>query len=82
MNLDFSRPPAWTEQALCAQVDAELFFPETGLTSRTARSVCRRCDVRTDCLAYAIDNGIREGVWGGMSERQRRPLVTALKEVA
>jgi WhiB family redox-sensing transcriptional regulator len=60
--------------ALCAQVDTELFFPEKGSSVRSAKTVCRRCDVRKECLEYAINTGQRFGVWGGKSERERRSL--------
>jgi WhiB family redox-sensing transcriptional regulator len=60
--------------ALCAQVDTELFFPEKGSSVRSAKTVCRRCDVRKECLEYAINTGQRFGVWGGKTERERRSL--------
>jgi WhiB family redox-sensing transcriptional regulator len=60
--------------ALCAQVDTELFFPEKGSSVRIAKTVCRRCDVRKECLDYAISTGERFGVWGGKTERERRSL--------
>jgi len=66
--------PAWMDDALCVQVDTELFFPEKGASSRPARSVCRSCLVRKDCLDWSVETGQRFGVWGGMSERQRRKI--------
>jgi WhiB family redox-sensing transcriptional regulator len=64
----------WQEQALCAQVDMDLFFPEKGGSTREAKSVCLGCDVKDECLEYAMDHGIRFGIWGGLSEKERRNL--------
>ena len=66
---------AWQDAALCAQADPDLFFPEKGESSRPAQRVCRACEVRAECLDYALSAGDRlHGVWGGFSERERRPL--------
>jgi WhiB family redox-sensing transcriptional regulator len=64
----------WQDQALCAQTDPEAFFPEKGCSTREAKKVCRSCDVRAECLEYALTNGERFGIWGGLSERERRRL--------
>jgi WhiB family transcriptional regulator, redox-sensing transcriptional regulator len=64
----------WQELALCAQVDPELFFPDKGESSRPAKRVCGACEVRAECLHDALDRGERFGVWGGLSERERRVL--------
>ena len=64
----------WQEQALCAQTDPEAFFPEKGGSTREAKRVCLTCDVRGECLEYALHNDERFGIWGGMSERERRKL--------
>ena len=64
----------WQDQALCAQTDPEAFFPEKGGSTREAKKVCRSCDVRAECLEYALENDERFGIWGGMSERERRRL--------
>jgi WhiB family transcriptional regulator, redox-sensing transcriptional regulator len=64
----------WMDQALCAQTDPELFFPEKGGSTRDAKKVCQACEVREDCLARALDTGERWGIWGGLSERERRAL--------
>ena len=66
----------WREQALCAQADTgDVFFPEKGSSTADAKAICRRCPVTTDCLEYALANDERFGVWGGLSERERRRLV-------
>lgn len=72
--VQFEKPPSWQDEALCAETDPEAFFPEKGGSSRDAKQVCRSCDVRMPCLEYALDNDIRYGIWGGMSERERRRL--------
>ncbi len=64
----------WTSRANCIGVDPELFFPERGASTREAKEVCRGCAARDDCLEYALDNGEKFGIWGGMSERERRRL--------
>ncbi len=64
----------WQERALCAQTDPEAFFPEKGGSTREAKRVCSGCDVRAECLEYALANDERFGIWGGLSERERRRL--------
>ena len=64
----------WQEQALCAQTDPEAFFPEKGGSTREAKRICRACGVRDECLEYALENDERFGIWGGLSERERRRL--------
>lgn len=64
----------WQDRALCAQTDPEAFFPERGGSTREAKRVCRACEVKAECLDYALGNGERFGIWGGMSERERRRL--------
>ena len=61
-------PLAWQERALCAQTDPEAFFPEKGGSTREAKRVCATCEVREECLEYALANDERFGIWGGMSE--------------
>jgi len=67
-------PPelAWQERALCAQTDPEAFFPEKGGSTREAKRVCMSCEVRAECLDYALAKDERFGIWGGLSERERR----------
>ncbi len=72
--LDVEEELRWQEQALCAQTDPEAFFPEKGGSTREAKKVCGRCDVRDECLDYALGNDERFGIWGGLSERERRRL--------
>lgn len=63
---------SWQDHANCLGVDPDLFFPERGASTREAKEVCRGCVVRIDCLEYALANGEKFGIWGGMSERERR----------
>ena len=73
-GVDDDGPLAWQERALCAQTDPEAFFPEKGGSTREAKKVCTSCDVRAECLDYALANDERFGIWGGLSERERRKL--------
>ena len=69
----------WRDQAACVGEDPELFFPlgKTGpamLQIDEAKQVCRRCEVREQCLGWALENSYDHGVWGGLSEDERRAL--------
>ncbi len=64
----------WRQQAACRGTDLDLFFPERGESADPARQVCARCPVRQLCLDYALSNRIMHGIWGGLTERERRTL--------
>jgi len=64
----------WRQDALCAETDPEAFFPEKGGSTREAKRVCSGCSVRAQCLEAALANDERFGIWGGLSERERRRL--------
>ena len=64
----------WQERALCAQTDPEAVFPEKGGSTREAKRICQSCEVRDECLEYALEHDERFGIWGGLSERERRRL--------
>lgn len=64
----------WIVHARCAGMDPELFFPERGESTEEARAACRVCPVRRECLDYAMAAQERFGVWGGLSERERRRM--------
>jgi WhiB family redox-sensing transcriptional regulator len=64
----------WTKRALCAEVGGDEFYPEKGGSVREAKAVCRGCEVRAECLAYALEHDERFGIWGGLSEPERRRL--------
>lgn len=66
--------PEWKALGNCVGVNAELFYPERGASTREAKAVCDACVVREECLEFAVVNGEKFGIWGGLSERQRRPL--------
>lgn len=63
---------SWHDRANCKGANADLFFPERGASTRTAKSICRQCQVRADCLEFALRSGEKFGIWGGLSERERR----------
>jgi WhiB family transcriptional regulator, redox-sensing transcriptional regulator len=67
-------PDQWQDRALCAQTDPEAFFPEKGGSTREAKKICLGCEVRAECLDYALAHDERFGIWGGLSERERRRL--------
>ena len=63
---------SWQDEANCLGVDPDLFFPERGASTKEAKAVCRCCEVRVECLEYALSHGEKFGIWGGLSERERR----------
>ncbi|MGY1632442.1 WhiB family transcriptional regulator [Geodermatophilus sp. SYSU D01186] len=71
----------WRLDALCAETDPEAFFPEKGGSTREAKRVCTGCDVRAECLEFALANDERFGIWGGLSERERRRLRLQRRDV-
>jgi WhiB family redox-sensing transcriptional regulator len=71
---DEENPLAWQSDSLCAQTDPEAFFPEKGGSTRDAKRICTSCEVKAQCLEYALQNDERFGIWGGLSERERRKL--------
>ncbi|WP_424894351.1 WhiB family transcriptional regulator [Streptomyces sp. SAI-124] len=76
----------WSEYAACRTADPDELFVE-GAAQNKAKAICTGCPVRTECLAYALDLRIEHGIWGGMTERERRallrrrPLVTSWRRV-
>ena len=69
----------WRDDALCAQVDTELFFPDKGGSGAAAKRICFACPVRVPCLEYALAgasawNGIETGIWGGLTAPQRQAI--------
>jgi WhiB family redox-sensing transcriptional regulator len=65
----------WQESAVCRSVDPELFFPEHAGPSHEAKRVCAECPVRAECLADALAHRDRYGIWGGLTDRERRRLI-------
>lgn len=74
VDVDDDNALSWQGDALCAQTDPEAFFPEKGGSTRDAKKICSSCEVRSECLEYALQNDERFGIWGGLSERERRKL--------
>lgn len=76
MGVQMNEPDetGWQMTANCLGVDPDLFFPERGASTKEAKAVCRGCTVREDCLEYALANGEKFGIWGGLSERERRRI--------
>lgn len=65
----------WVSRAACAGADPDLFHPQRGMPTSDAKAVCATCPVRTECLAWAVRTHQKFGIWGGLSERERRRLV-------
>jgi len=77
-----SGPAHWMDLAACRETDPDAYFPDKGGSSRQAKAVCMRCEVRLQCLEWAMDNDEKFGIWGGLSDRQRRARRVAGKERA
>ena len=65
---------AWQDFANCRGADPDLFFPKRGASTRQAKSICRECSVMEECLEFAIVSSEKFGIWGAMSERERRKI--------
>ena len=65
---------SWQDFANCSGADQDLFFPERGASTRKAKAICAACSVKEECLEFAITQGERFGIWGGLSERERRKI--------
>lgn len=62
----------WRAGGLCAESDPDLWFAVGAMEHKAAKSICRKCPVRAECLSYAMDAPIDHGIWGGLTERERR----------
>lgn len=67
-------PDYWQDRAACYGIDPDVFFPACEEESGQALAYCRACGIREMCLAWALKNGERYGVWGGLTEQQRRRI--------
>ncbi len=65
---------SWQDHTNCRGADQDLFFPKRGLPTREARAMCAACEVKAECLEFALTQGERFGIWGGLSERERRKI--------
>lgn len=77
---DVADDRSWAARGLCRDLDPEGFFVQ-GADQQRAKQLCTSCPVLTHCLADALDNRIEFGVWGGMTERERRRLLLQHPEV-
>ena len=75
-----SEPQAWVAESACRNADPDELFV-TGAAQNRAKAVCMGCKVRTECLSDALDNRVEFGVWGGMTERERRALLRRRPDV-
>ena len=73
-------PQAWVADSACRNADPDELFV-TGAAQNRAKAVCMGCVVRTECLSDALDNRVEFGVWGGMTERERRALLRRRPDV-
>ncbi len=69
--------PGWRVHGRCRTADPEVFFPAPSEPVDAALALCRGCDVRGACLAWALDAGDCNGVWGGTTPRERRAMLVA-----
>lgn len=69
--------PEWMERASCGDYDEPWWFPEKGDSDseKRAKRICRRCPVRDECLAYALDTRQKFWIWGGMTAKERERLL-------
>lgn len=80
-----ARDDAWMQRGACIDLDPELFFAKRNRNPQEvirAKAVCKGCEVRQTCLAYALAHGIHYGIWGGKEERERKNIPTRLKKSA
>lgn len=70
----------WVQQGRCGEIDPELWFPAGGHSDTAAKEVCAGCEVRAQCLAYAIEADEEFGVWGGLNRTERLRLRAAMRE--
>ena len=78
--LDISQE--WRKKARCQGLEGDRFFPGQyeNAVAKQAKQICQECTVRKDCLEYALKVGEKHGIWGGLSERERRPLHKAMEQ--
>ncbi len=81
MSVPLLDPQAWSALSACRDADPDELFV-TGAAQNRAKAVCMGCPVRTECLSDALDNRVEFGVWGGMTERERRALLRRRPDVA
>lgn len=72
----------WQDRALCRTVNADIFFAPGATQEYRAKVVCKTCPVRWECLAYALRYKVEHGVWGGMTDRERRRVLNRTRSTA
>lgn len=72
------RPQDWMAYAACKETFPDAFYPEKGDPAKLAKKTCARCDVREQCLQYALDNDERLGIWGGLGSKERSRIQRGL----
>lgn len=79
VDVEYERGEQWQDSALCAQTDPTMWYPEGKGQGRspakTAKQICAECEVSAQCLESSIENVERWGIWGGLDEDQRLPLI-------
>lgn len=78
----YERDVSWHDDALCAETDPDMWFPEKGGSTKPAKRICGDCLVQAECLEYALDVKERFGIWGAASERDRRRILKTLGAAA
>jgi WhiB family redox-sensing transcriptional regulator len=73
---------SWREQAACRGLDTSIFFPPSDLEAGAAKAICAQCPVREQCLEWAIASRQEEGIWGGMTDGERRRLRRRRRDAA
>lgn len=72
---DVDSRDAWRVRASCAVADPDAFFPEKGGSVREVRKICQKCEVKSECLEFALENKEHFGVWGGLTQQERTALL-------
>ena len=75
---DLPRPPRWMESAARAETSPDAFYPDKGDPAKLAKKTCARCDVREQCLNYALEHDERLGIWGGIGSKERSRIQQGL----
>jgi WhiB family transcriptional regulator, redox-sensing transcriptional regulator len=73
---------SWRDQALCRGVDPDIFHPSEDDDGTEAKAICAQCPVREACLEYALTTREKEGVWGGLTARERRRVLRQRRKSA
>lgn len=72
----------WRQRAACQGLDPDIFYPASEDDADEAKAICAQCNVRQVCLEYALVNRERDGVWGGLTDRERRRLARQRRKSA